>query len=123
MLESHHRAQRKVLRIFQANVGCGQTNHNLVLALARPNNADIILLQETWLLKGPEKHITKKHPNFENFNSTYCWDTRPSVLIYARKGRDLRLEQLRPAYTAEISWIKINDMNPYVKITNIYSPP
>lgn len=113
----------KALKIFQANVGRGQTNHDLALALARADNIDVILLQEPWILKHPEKRITKKHPDFEIFSPTDRWDTRPRVLTYVRKGRYLHPEQLRPAETADICWIKITGMNPQVYITNVYRPP
>lgn len=123
MLESHKRAQQKTLRIFQANVGRGQANHDLALALARADNIDIILLQEPWVLRNSEKRITKFHHDFDVFSPTDSWVNRPRVLTYVRKGKNLSPEQLQPAITTDICWVKLTGVQPPINIVNVYRPP
>lgn len=123
MLERHKRVQSKILKIFQANVGRGQTNHDLALALAHAENIDVILLQEPWILNNSDKRVTKNHHDFEVFSPTDSWEIRPRVLIYVRKGRNLCPEQHRPADTTDICWVKLTGVKPPVTITNVYRPP
>ena len=123
MLERPKRAQNKILRIFQANVGRGQANHDLALALAHTENIDIVLLQEPWVLSNSEKRITKNHHDFEVFSPTDSWEIRPRVLTYVRKGRNINPEQYRPANTTDICWVKLTGVQPPINITNVYRPP
>lgn len=123
MLGSLKRRQRKSLKIFQANTARGQTNHDLALALACEESADIILIQEPWIMSHQNRKITKQHADYICFSPLDCWEIRPRVMTYVRKSRNLIPTQCRPTNTGDICWIKIMGTTPQVTIVNVYRPP
>lgn len=68
------------LKIFQANVARGQANHDLALALAYTDSADVILIQEPWILAERKKRITKQQRDYNVFCSQDSWEIRPRVM-------------------------------------------
>lgn len=123
MLSSHTRSQKAYLKIFQANVARGQANHDLAIALAYTDSADVILIQEPWIFAEREKRITKQHREYDVFCPQDSWDIRPRVMTYIRKGRNLQPAQLRPIDTGDICWVSILGCKPQISIVNIYRPP
>ena len=124
MLGNKNRSYRKGnLKIFQANVARGQANHDLALALAATERADIILLQEPWIFPHRDSRTTKQHPDYDNFSPTDNWENRPRVMTYVRKSQSLGATQIRPIETSDICWIKTLRTTPPITIVNIYRPP
>lgn len=123
MLDNPMRRQRKYLKIFQANIARGQTNHDLALALASAESVDVIILQEPWILPDLEKKITKRHHEYDIFSPLDNWTLRPRVLTYIRRGRGLQPTQIRPSDSADICWVSILGVTPPITITNLYRPP
>lgn len=123
MLNTQKNRQRGILKIFQANTARGQTNHDLALALAHAESADIILIQEPWTFPQKEKRMTKQHPDYIVFCPVDSWEARPRVMTYVRKGRNLQPSQIRPSKTKDICWITIQGTKGPIHITNIYRPP
>lgn len=123
MLDTNNRRHKGYLKIFQANVARGQPSHDLALALARAESADIIILQEPWIFPDLGKKVTKTHADFDTFSPTDHWEVRPRVLTYVRKGRGLQAVQIRPANTADICWVTIMGFTPSITIANVYRPP
>ena len=107
MLKSNYKLRSGILRIFQANVARGQTNHDLALAQASSENFNIILVQEPWILSHRDRKVTKQHPDYDIFSPTEDWDTRPRVMTYVRKNENLNAYQILPSDTPDICWIKL----------------
>lgn len=123
MLRSRTKYKTGYLKVFQANVARGQTNHDLALAQASAENFNIILVQEPWILSHRDRKVTKQHPDYDIFSPTEDWDTRPRVMTYVRKNENLDAYQLRPGDTPDICWIKIKGTIPPLNIVNVYRPP
>lgn len=123
MLKGIKGCQRKFLRAFQVNIGRGQANHDLALALALDDKSDIILIQEPWTLARPGKRVSKHHSDFDTFSLTDTWDIRPCVLSYVRKGRNLYPEHFHPKITYDIYWVKLAGVEPPITIVIVNRPP
>ncbi|POS84528.1 hypothetical protein EPUL_004872 [Erysiphe pulchra] len=106
-----------------ANTARGQANHDLALALANSESADVILIQESWIFSQRDKKITKQHANYMSFCPVDTWETRPQVMTYVRKGTNLQPTQIKPSNTADICWIKILGASLKTNIVNVYRPP
>lgn len=116
-----HRRNRS-LYVFQANVAHGQSHHDIALSMAYEEGADVILIQEPWIHSQQEKRRTKTHPAYSIFSPNDDWNTRPRVLTYINKGRNLRPTQLRPSLSADICWVQIHCQQ-IVTLVNVYRPP
>jgi ribonuclease HI len=110
------------LRVFQANIGKSSPAHDCALALADTEQYDIVLLQEPWTAIIKDQCLTKTHPSYDTFSPVDHWtntDTRPRVMSYIRRRPSLLADQVRPATSRDILWLKVND----VTVVNFYRQP
>jgi len=86
-----HRDKR-LFRVFQANVGKNGPSHDCALALADAERYEVILLQEPWTQVRGSRCLTKTHPAYDTYSPVSTWegnDTRPRVMTYIRRGSRL----------------------------------
>ncbi|KAM4056211.1 endonuclease-reverse transcriptase domain-containing protein [Hirsutella rhossiliensis] len=117
-----NRSDRRILRIFQANVGKIPPAHDCALALADSEQYDIILLQEPWTGLKDGRCLTKTHQAYDTFSPVNDWDgrdTRPRVMTYVRRSAGLVADQKRPAATRDILWLTVNG----ITVVNFYRQP
>lgn len=83
------------LRVIQINVGRGAVSHEAALSLGAEDSADIILVQEPYILStNLPRRITKRHPQYDAFTPTDDWSAaKPRVVSYVRKDAGLRCQQ------------------------------
>ncbi|OAQ65636.1 endonuclease/reverse transcriptase [Purpureocillium lilacinum] len=116
-----HRDKR-LFRVFQANVGKNGPSHDCALALADAERYEVILLQEPWTQVRDSRCLTKTHPAYDTYSPVSTWediDTRPRVMTYIRRGARLLADQQRPALSRDILWLVVNG----VTLVNIYREP
>ena len=116
-----HRDKR-LFRVFQANVGKNGPSHDCALALADAERYDVILLQEPWTQVRDSRCLTKTHPAYDTYSPVSTWediDTRPRVMTYIRRGARLLADQQRPALSRDILWLVVNG----VTLVNVYREP
>ena len=116
-----HRDKR-LFRVFQANVGKNGPSHDCALALADAERYEVILLQEPWTQVRDSRCLTKTHPAYDTYSPVSTWediDTRPRVMTYIRRGARLLADQQRPALSRDILWLVVNG----VTLVNVYREP
>ncbi|PWI70932.1 putative reverse transcriptase, partial [Purpureocillium lilacinum] len=119
--ERQHRDKR-LFRVFQANVGKNGPSHDCALALADAERYEVILLQEPWTQVRDSRCLTKTHPAYDTYSPVSTWediDTRPRVMTYIRRGARLLADQQRPALSRDILWLVVNG----VTLVNVYREP
>ncbi|PWI64051.1 hypothetical protein PCL_00034 [Purpureocillium lilacinum] len=122
--EPHERQHRdkRLFRVFQANVGKNGPSHDCALALADAERYEVILLQEPWTQVRDSRCLTKTHPAYDTYSPVSTWediDTRPRVMTYIRRGARLLADQQRPALSRDILWLVVNG----VTLVNVYREP
>ncbi|PWI64236.1 hypothetical protein PCL_11356 [Purpureocillium lilacinum] len=123
-MRRHRNSQtgRKIIRVFQADVGKIPPAHDCALALADAEQYDVVLLQEPWTEAKEGRCLTKTHPVYDTFSPVDSWTnntTRPRVTTYVRRRPGLTADQRRPATTRDILWLTINNTT----IVNCYRQP
>jgi exonuclease III len=105
------------MKIVQANVGRGSPAHDLLLLF----EADIILVQESWIDKANQ--YTKTHPYYQLFSPATRWETRPRVLIYIRQDLPAcSLPQLASLDIAAVCTAGLTIINVYHPLNNPVTP-
>ncbi|KAM4067567.1 reverse transcriptase (RNA-dependent DNA polymerase) [Hirsutella rhossiliensis] len=103
--------ERRTIRVLQANVAKIGAYHSIALRLAEAEDYDVVLIQEpnVWIEKkaepaGPRRTAPSTHsPQNAPGNRI-----RPRVISYVRNHPDIRAEQLCPAPTRDILWLRVN---------------
>ena len=111
------------LRVMQANVGRGGANHDLALTLAFDDNCDLLLVQEPWIHTNLELRCTKTHRGFETFSPLTTWNSRPRVMTYVRKGRQLRAGQPLADVSRDTLLVNLLNCERPMLIWNVYNAP
>jgi hypothetical protein len=93
------------LSVFQANTARNSTSHELALEFAFDSLIDVIFIQEPYIFPDRTRRIIKRHPAYETFIPQDDWTARPRAITYVRKGKGLRIAQLRPFTTRDIVYL------------------
>ncbi|KAM3454113.1 hypothetical protein NHJ6243_008975 [Beauveria neobassiana] len=112
------------LRLFQANVDKSEPAHHAALQLAYEKDYNVVLLQEPHSSYNEKRDLCRvpDHPGFLCFSPIPYWNsraTRPWVLTYVRKQRNIQPEQLTVLQTRDLLWVIVNG----VTILNVYNDP
>ena len=114
------------LTIIQANVNKSALAHSLLLEHAYTQQADLILVQEPWIMPDRCRRITKWHPAYSTHAPIADWTLRPRIMTYSLKSRSKLLVEPRgpaPAHP-DIALLTINiDKTFSLQIANVYSAP
>ncbi|KAJ3498353.1 hypothetical protein NLG97_g1182 [Lecanicillium saksenae] len=94
------------------------------LQLAYEKNYNVVLLQEPHSSYNEKKDLCRvpDHPGFLCFSPVSYWNsraTRPRVLTYVRKQRNIQPEQLTVCQTRDLLWVVVNGTT----ILNVYNDP
>ncbi|OAQ57276.1 reverse transcriptase [Pochonia chlamydosporia 170] len=114
----------KIRRITTPNVDKGEGAHCAALQLAFQEGYNIVLIQEPNTSYNAQKRVcrTQRHLGFLCFSPVDSWTnniTRPRVLTYLRKDKNIQAEQLLPARHRDLLWVQVNGTT----ILNIYNRP
>ena len=112
------------LRLFQANVDKSETAHQAALQLAYEKDYNVALLQEPHSSYNEKKDLCRvpDHTGFVCFSPVSYWNwraTRPRVLTYGRKQRNIQPEQLAVSQTRDLLCVVVNGTT----ILNVYNDP
>ncbi|OAA60200.1 reverse transcriptase [Akanthomyces lecanii RCEF 1005] len=107
-----------------ANVDKSEAAHQAALQLAYEKDYNVVLLQEPHSsYNGKRDHCrAPDHPGFLCFSPVSYWNsaaTRPRVLTYVRKHRNIHPEQLTVFQSRDLLWVVINGTT----ILNVYNDP
>ena len=114
------------LSIIQANVNRSAVAHSLLLELAFTQKADVILVQEPWIMPDLGRRITKWHPAYNTHAPIMDWSLRPRVMSYDLRSRNgLQVEPLGPTPAhLDITQLMVKINNVFcTQIVNVYSAP
>ena len=81
------------IRILQGNVNRSSQATETILELGASEQADIILLQEPWILRSSEEGFTRSinHRSFIPIRPEIGKEIRPRVLAYRRQGSEFQI--------------------------------
>ena len=126
-LAAHSRKPpRTGVLILQANVARAPEAHLLLLESAFRQHVDLILVQEPWIGRDPERRLTKWHPAYETICPWEDWETHPRSLIYARKDRQGLQCEVSAAHPPHpdlvVCEVTIGNEAPF-QLASVYSAP
>ncbi|KAI1001738.1 hypothetical protein K3495_g6468 [Podosphaera aphanis] len=112
--------------VERANVTCtGVAAHEIALNEAYSVSADVILIQEPYILKERARRITKRHPSYITFSPIDDWtSTRPRVLSYIRKDAPFLVDQGYTTQSGDLLLLLLESLSrKKLQIMNIYNEP
>lgn len=108
---------------MHTNVGRGGEAHDLALQLGFNEGADVISIQEPWVMRDPTTRTTKTHASYTLFAPCTNWDDRPRALIYVRRDRQRNPVQTVANISRDFLAVQLNTTSGPVTVWGVYNAP